>query len=222
MRYVLVIMGFLMCVPMFGQEDSSKWLFSVEGGMIYRFPNSFASEINAMLRDRSSFPQIASSTGLSITYRLNEKNSLGLDAWGVFYPETKTELSQVTLRGLAGEMKGYLQIFNKEKWELALYLGVGYYFTKSTIGNEGTLVNRPPLFIPPGSHQSIYGQLLFLDIGARIYLHNSSKLRYGLVGGLQTKLLGGDWKASWGEDIFTLSEPALSILYLRLSLAIKN
>jgi hypothetical protein len=202
----------------------SGWMITGYTGMVYRFPNSFASEVNAMLRDRSNFPQIASNMGLGVTYRFNEKYSVGVDVWGVFYPtvETLLDLSHVTLRGLSGELKGYYHVFSKEKWDAASFFGLGYYHTESNISNDGFLVNSPPLFIPPGADQTIYGQLVYMDLGAQLFRITSSRFWYGLVGGLQFKVLSGDWESSWGASISTLSEPALSILYLRLSIALKN
>jgi hypothetical protein len=224
MRYVVVVLVLLVGVPSMGQTQSSGWMISGSGGMVYRFPNYLASEVNAMLRDRSNFPQIASNLGLGVTYRFNEKYSVGMDAWGVFYPKVQTllEVSQVTLSGFSGELKGYYHVLSNEKWDVASFIGMGYYHTESNISNEGFLVNNPPLFIPPGASQTIYGQLVYLDIGAQLYRLAGPLLSYGLVGGLQFKMLGDEWESSWGAPVSALSEPTLSILYLRLSIALKK
>ena len=175
-----------------------------------------------MLGERDPYPQFATLLAAGAAYQLGDRLSAGMDVWYVRFPPVLGDQSDVILRGLATEVKAYYHAVTTSQWEARPYLGLGYYKTRSTITNYGYLVNRPPLYVPPGSTQSIYGRVAYLDIGAQLYLLSTDALVWGVALGYQGRIAGSPWVASWGESVDALSPPSLSLLYLRLSVALKK
>lgn len=221
MRKVSLLCGLLICLQLSAQEATQRWSYRLGVGTVYRAPNSFGPELNTILRSRSSFPQIATNVAVGAVYQLNDKFGLGIQTWGVFYPKVETSIQKVTLAGVGADVNGNFQFLISENFAAALRFGVGAYQTASTISNQGFLVNRPPLFIPPGNTQTISGQVTYLDLGAEVWKLSASFIDIGLTGGYIVKVSGTDWKSSWGASVDALTPPALSLLYLRLSVALK-
>lgn len=222
MRKLLLLTSLLACLQINAQNDVSPWTYSVGIGTTYRFPNTYGPELNSILSSRSSYPQIATNFSLAVDYQMTEKITVGLNTWGLIYPKVETSFTAVTLAGVGGGVKSSFRLVNGERWLVAPFLGAGIYHTKSNISNNGFLVNRPPLFVPPGSDASVFGQIMYLDLGVQLWMQSTGLVHWGISGGLWTKLVGTDWKTSWGASVDALTPPTLSLLYLRLSLAFRQ
>jgi hypothetical protein len=222
MRVFSLLVFLVVVFQLKAQEESSPWSYNVGAGVAFRFPNTYGPELNNLLSRSSVYPQVASNVALGLDYRISEKLSLGVQTQGFLFPKVETNVSKVTLAGASAGLKGAYKVIDNIFTSADAYLGIGVYHTTSTISNDGFLVNKPPLFIPPGKSQQIAGQITYLDFGAQAWRHTAELLDWSLSAGYMTRLASSSWKSSWGAPVDVLSFPALSLLYLRVSAAIRK
>lgn len=218
----IILFSLLITIVLDSHSQEQTWEYAVGLGISYRFPNDFGPQMNGLLRDASSYSQNATNISLAADYFFTEKLTLGGELWTALFPSVDSRVANVSLKGIGVGAKASFQLIQADKWTVSPFIGLGFYHTKSKIENYGYLVNYPPLYVPPGSLQSIFGQLGYYDLGVRLMTGDSMRHRWGLSGGFLGKLSGTDWKVSWGDTVNVLSPPALSLLYLRLTLSLKG
>ncbi|MFZ9044810.1 MAG: hypothetical protein ACO2ZZ_03020 [Cyclobacteriaceae bacterium] len=222
MRKFSLILCLLIGLQLSAQENIKPWSYNFGVGTTYRFPNSYGPELNTLLTSRSSFPQIATNISFGTNYQIADQLSVGIQTLGVFYPKVETSAAQVTLAGIGADIKAYYRLVETLGASIHLFLGIGVHNLFSSISNDGFLVNRDPLFIPPGNTQYISGQMGYVNAGAQLWKVASDSFSLGLSGGYIIKFSGTDWKTSWGEAVDVLTPPTLSLLYLRVSVSLKS
>ncbi|MFT4786057.1 MAG: hypothetical protein ACI8QD_002038 [Cyclobacteriaceae bacterium] len=207
----------LACNTGYTQDQQSSWEINLGLGTGFRLPNNFGLELNAVLSDNESYPQLATNVSLGFWRAAENSNlRLGGEVISWFYPAIQGFNARVSQNGLGGSVKVGYEIWGSDIWHAIPYIGLGSYWARAQIENQGFLVNRDPLFIPPGSQQVMAGRSTFIDIGATLSRKTLERFTWSLSGGLQQRIAGSNWKSSWGESIDYLSEPTFSVIYVKI------
>ena len=214
-RLIMAIMAIFFSLLAAAQQDESWSVYGHAGG-VFRFPNQFGPELNLMLQQDDQFPQVASVFGVGAWKTIRERTKVGVDLFSTQYPKVQGTNATVNLWGIGGSGRIGYDLLQFQSFAFMPYIGLGINSSNARLTNHGYLINRSPIYIPPGQSQRITGQLAFIDVGGQLLKISEQSFTAGLSAGYQQRVFGTDWKAEWGDSATFLTHTTHSMVYLRL------
>jgi hypothetical protein len=216
-RVVAVIVCLLWSGSIVAQdEENYPWVIYAHTGIGAFLSKTYETELNHLLKESENYSQLYLINGVGVAKAISQKLMVGGEFYGINNSKVRGDNTSVSIWSVGGIARVSYNLAGLDDWNLASFAGLGFNISNTNISNEGFLVNRSPIYIPPGREQIIRGQLGMVDLGIQIVRKSDTSLSWGFLGGFQQRLIGSDWKATWGESVSYLSVPAHSLFYGRV------